>query len=593
MSNFKYLTLIIALMALVGCRKYDLAGEQANGEGINAFTLKSPANNASIALNAATPNAPLVIEWNPAQPGLKSVPSYRWIAALRSGSLNEPIIEIASDQNGNQPRLTLTQKAIDDILKSRGIPDAAKIDLKWTVTADNGSTKIRATDSSNLSITRFGDGASPFQLLGPAPTLTPIAIDPGSSSQSVSFNWSKSNAVAGRPAILYRLLFAERKVDANGNELPVNWSNPLFTMASNNNGVDTFARFAYSAINDTLNKYGLTNLNAPTELKWTVVATSGSWNQQADYINSVSILREVRLYMAGSFQKSQGFGDDWTPATGPELIRDSRQGLVNNMYYTYIFLPANTEFKITQGRGWDVNYGDAGNGNVSTANAPNFKVATAGVYRISINRSTGKFNVMPGRIGFVGDAVTGVDWNPPAVFPASEMKYLGRNKFLGVFTFKNGGWKMIDNTEWNNGSNAVDETRSYGSTGGSGSSLVVNGDNMPAITTPGTYRVIWDGTDVNNIKYKMSSGLRVVGGFQNWTPETAPAMTYQGNGVWKTTIALPAGEFKFVSAEGWDFNYGGSGGMSGTISEGGGNLSVAGGTYTITVDEYNQTYSIQ
>jgi starch-binding outer membrane protein SusE/F len=70
-------------------------------------------------------------------------------------------------------------------------------------------------------------------------------------------------------------------------------------------------------------------------------------------------------------------------------------------------------------------------------------------------------------------------------------------------------------------------------------------------------------------------------------------MTYEGNGVWKITIALTPGEFKFVSAEGWDFNYGGSGGMSGTISEGGGNINIStAGTYTITVDEYMQTYSI-
>src|SRR5688572_17173594 len=182
MSKSKYLTFILALVLLGSCRKYDLAGDQASGEGLNAFTLKSPANNTSLVLNAGTPNAPLVIEWNVAQPGLKALPSYRWIAALRSGSLNEPIIEIASDGNGSQPKLTLTQKAIDDILKSRGIPDAAKVDLKWTVTANNGATKIRATDSSNISITRFGDGASPFQLLGPVPALTPIAIDPGSST---------------------------------------------------------------------------------------------------------------------------------------------------------------------------------------------------------------------------------------------------------------------------------------------------------------------------------------------------------------------------------------------------------------------------
>ena len=45
----------------------------------------------------------------------------------------------------------------------------------------------------------------------------------------------------------------------------------------------------------------------------------------------------------------------------------------------------------------------------------------------------------------------------------------GTSLFVGLGNFVNGGWKMIDNDAWNNGSNAVDETRSYGSTGGDGS----------------------------------------------------------------------------------------------------------------------------
>jgi hypothetical protein len=150
---------------------------------------------------------------------------------------------------------------------------------------------------------------------------------------------------------------------------------------------------------------------------------------------------------------------------------------------------------------------------------------------------------------------------------------------------------MIDNNEWNNGSNEVNETRSYGSNGPTGSTLEVNGPNMPNATA-GTYRVIWDGTDVNNVKYEMFKGLRIVGAFQGWNPATAPDMNYLGNGRWQRTITLTAGEFKFVSADGWDFNYG-KGATTGSLARGGDNLNVAAGTYTITVDEYNRTYSIQ
>ena len=148
---------------------------------------------------------------------------------------------------------------------------------------------------------------------------------------------------------------------------------------------------------------------------------------------------------------------------------------------------------------------------------------------------------------------------------------------------------MIDNNQWNDGSNTVGETRSYGSNSGTGSTMDVNAENFPNITAADDYRVIWDGTNRDNIKYEIFHGLRVVGAFNGWDPGTASPMTYSGNGVWTISITLPAGDFKFVSADGWGFNYGGTGGK---ISRDGPNLNVSGGTYTITVDEYNQSYTI-
>jgi len=295
----------------------------------------------------------------------------------------------------------------------------------------------------------------------------------------------------------------------------------------------------------------------------------------------------LRFYMPGDYQAATGNGNNWDPTTAPEMIRDLRSVVFNSMYYTYIYLPAGANFKVTQGRSWDVNYGGSGGSLVSGGS--NFSVSTAGVYRITIDLNTMKYDIRPGRMGFVGAAVPGVGWNPSSVFPTSQMAFLGTNKFLGVDSLAPGGWKMIDNDQWNNGSNAVDETRSYGSNGGSGSTLDVNAENLPDITSGANYRVIWDGTNVDNITYQIYHGLRVVGAFQGWDPSTAPDMNYLGNGKWTITITLPAGDFKFVSADGWAFNYGGSGG---TISVNGPNLTVAAGTYTITVDEYAQTYTI-
>ncbi len=324
-------------------------------------------------------------------------------------------------------------------------------------------------------------------------------------------------------------------------------------------------------------------------------------------VTIVSFVNIRRLYMPGGYQAATGNGNDWDPPTAPELIRDLRTPVFNNMYYIYIFLPANAEFKITSGRTWDVNYGGTA-GNLSSGGA-NFSVPTAGYYRISVDINTLKYNIRAGRMGFVGGATT-AGWNPPGVFPSQAMGAAGTNLFVGILNFTvNDGWKLIDNDQWNNGSNAVDETRSFGSTGGSGSTLETNGANFANIAgAPTRQRVIWDGRDVNNTKYEMSPAaeMRLVGdginqaGVNDWDPPTSPQMTYSGNGVWTITIALKANkDIKFLAGNAWGaFDYEDNGAGAGIDRkirwEGGNNFKTpaTAGTYTVTLNEYTQTMRI-
>lgn len=332
------------------------------------------------------------------------------------------------------------------------------------------------------------------------------------------------------------------------------------------------------------------------------------------YSNTVSVTIQSylpirRVYLPGGYQAATGNGNNWDPATAPELIRDLRSAVFNDMYYIYIYLPASAEFKVTVGRSWDVNYGGSG-GNLSAGGA-NFTVPTAGYYRVSVNINTMKYDIREGRMGFVGGAV-GAGWDPPSVFPNYAMGAAATNLFVGITNFTAGqGWKLIDNNAWNNGSNAVDETRSYGSTGGSGSTMEVNGANFADITTTQRNRVIWDGRDVNNIKYEMSPALemRLVGdgmnqaGVNDWDPPSSPQMTYGGNGIWTITIALKANkDIKFLAGNAWgafdyEDNSGGSQatGVNRSIKwEGGSNFKTpaTAGTYTITLNENTQTMQI-
>ncbi|MCU7552590.1 SusF/SusE family outer membrane protein [Chitinophagaceae bacterium LB-8] len=602
---FSLLAFIIVLFA---CNKADF-DNTVTGEALGTFKIAQPANSSSYVLNAATPAEKIELAWSASKPGIDIAPTYKLIAALKGGDLEKPLLELPSDNAGKSTKLTLTFKQLDDALKAKGIADGAKTDLIWSVVADNGSTQLRSADVFSIAITRFKDGATPFLLLGPVSATTPIAIDPGSTTQSLKLNWTKSSPAAGGPAVKYKVLFAERKLDANNNEVPVDWSKPLFTITSNNNGVDTLAAIPYQQISDTLMKYGFTNLGQPTDLKWTVVANSGSWNQQSDYINTLSILREVRLYMPGSYQAASGYGNDWTPATAPEMIRDMRTGLTNNMYYAYMYLPAGAEFKITQGRSWDVNYGSSSGGDLILNGSNNFKITTAGVYRISVNRTAMKYDISQGRMGLVGDA-TAAGWTPANVFPTTALGFAGDNVFVGIQSLAAGGWKMMDNDQWNDGSKTVTETRSYGSASASPATMEVNGPNFPNITSGGRYRIIWDGRNVNDIKYQISPAaeMRVVGdglqGVAAWNPGASPQMTYAGNGKWTLTTTLVGDkEIKFLAGDAWgalDYEDNGDAGTAGTNVnrklkwDGDKNFKTPAstGVYTIELDEQTQTVTI-
>jgi hypothetical protein len=276
------------------------------------------------------------------------------------------------------------------------------------------------------------------------------------------------------------------------------------------------------------------------------------------------------------------------------------------MYYIYIWLPSGAQFKVTQGRSWDVNYGGS-NGNLAQ-NGDNFSVDHDGVYRITIDRSAMKYDIRDGRMGFVGGA-TGAGWDPPSVFPNYAMGNAATDLFVGITDFTADGWKLIDNNSWNDGSNSVGETRSYGSNGGDGSMMEVNGPNFPNITSAGRYRVIWDGRNVDNIVYNISPAteMRVVGdginGVNQWDPASSPQMTYKGSGVWQIAVDLIGGkDIKFLAGNAWGaFDYEDNSGGSNAVGtprkikwEGGDNFKTpaASGTYIITLNEYNQTVTI-
>jgi starch-binding outer membrane protein SusE/F len=491
---------------------------------------------------------------------------------------------------------SFTGRELNTILLNYGyaLGKAVKLDVRVTSSYSNNNDR-KSSNVVQLTVTPYSD---PSKLTSEKTSVSGTLATGGQHSNT--FSWSPS--FPGYSGTVTYVI----EYDSAGKNFVAPQQIP------NYGGASVFsASLTQSDMNNTAINSGIPMDSKTGKVEYRVKATTAAGAVAYSNIVNVTVQTYIpllRFYMPGSYQAATGNGVDWDPPTAPELIRDLRTPVYNKLYYTYIYLPAGAQFKITQGRSWDVNYG--GSSGTLSLNGANLTVATAGVYRVSIDVGNMKYDISPGRMGFVGGA-TGAGWTPPNVFPTYAMGAPATNLFVGLSDFTTGGWKLIDNNTWNDGSNSVTETRSYGSNGGDGSTMEVNGPNFPDITTAGRYRVIWDGRDRDNIKYFLSPAteMRVVGdginqaGINDWDPASSPQMTYSGNGVWTITITLKANkDIKFLAGNAWGaFDYEDNSGQSQALGvarkikwEGGDNFKTptVAGTYTVTLNEYTQTATI-
>jgi len=592
MKNRILYTLLAVVAIALGCKKSEF-DDVAKGEALGTFTVSAPVNNTMLVLNSATPNNKVAFTWTAATPGVATKPTYKFIAALKTGSLESPILEFPSDNNGASTTLTLTQKQLDDALKGKAIADGTKVDLIWAIQATNGDVKVSTSATPlNIAITRMGDGVSNFLLYGPVSSGTALVLNPNSTTDFLNFKWQKSFPGIAASTVKYQIKF----VTKGGN-----FTTPLFTYTSNNTGLDSALAISYKDLSDKMTAAGLTDQATPTALQWTVEATSGNFKKTSDYVNDLVITREVKVFLVG--------GDTpvgWSDVNALPMIADAANP---GTFFIYVKLtPGSGGFKFLNQQQWpggSLNSADWGmkpgtpgdalvEGETEITN-----YGPSGVYRVTFDQKNLKYYVQAenGRMGAVG-AATIAGWNPGASFPSQELHFMATNKFMGFVTLTAGQeWKFIDFNNWGNGS--ISGARDYGMGAAADGKMLEAGEtNIMATGTTGLKRITWDGTDIKNLKYAVSDGSiflvgnATAGGWDNSTGNAAlPIMLYTGNGKWTVTANLTPGEFKFIITKGnWDLNYGGK---DGVISEGGDNIAVtAAGSYTIVLDEYNRTYKL-
>lgn len=581
-----YLSLFAAaVLFMAGCKKVDPLPYYNNGSQV---VLTGPTGNVAPALTDSLKNV-LNLSWT--SPNYGTNPNtYKFVIEIdTTSSFATPTRkEVIGKQDASY-----TGRELNALLLSYGAKLGSATPLYVRVVSSYGNNNERYTSQAiKISATAFSD---PSVLTSTATSVSGTL--PTASQNALTFNWTKAfMGYAG--TVTYSLQYdSAGKNFASPHELPIGAS--LLTKA-----------YTKGEINSTALDEGVAGGNTG-KIEYRIKATTALG--AVSFSNAVSVTVNtyqplIRLYMPGGYQGATGNGTNWTPPDAPEFIRDVRPGALNKLYYMYLYLPANSEFKITQGRSWDVNFGGS-NGDLVPGGS-NLKVTSAGYYRISVDLANMKYDIREGRMGFVGGAV-GAGWTPPNVFPNYAMGLASTNLFVGITDFTADGWKMIDNNDWNNGDISATNARSYGSAGPSGSTLEVNGSNMPNPPSAGRYRVIWDGRNRDNVKYEMyaAAEMRLVGdgidqaGVNDWDPASSPQLTYQGNGVWTITIGLKANkDIKFLAGNAWGaFDYEDNSGQSQAVGtpraikwEGGNNFKTpaVAGTYTITLDEYRQTVTL-
>ena len=598
MKSLTYLSSLVVLLFLgAGCQKTDF-DNNSTGEGIDGgkFRLQSPATTTNLALNAATPAEKVEISWTAAKPGVETPLTYKWVAVPRGEDINNYKFELPADDNGKATKLTITYQALDTYLGSKGVAANTPVELTWSIEASNGETKLISQDAFTITLKRFGDGASPFILYGPESSTTNMAINPTSTTDMIPFKWQQSKPATGGPAVKYQVVFVEEKRDADNNVLPADFTRPLFSIQSDNNGLDSALQLNTKRISDSLAKHGYEDVSKLAKLQWTVIAGSGSWKQQSAYTNAIYIQREVTFYLVGNIT-------GWDINNPMAIISDLKLDRYGKVFYAYLSLKANDEFKFFKTKGdWGSGYGsvtDEGGGAFTTGfnQGGNFKITADGIYRVTLDVENNKAWIQQKQVGIVGNMQGWSEGSP------INGVYLQANKFLIIANSSGTDeFKFHDGTEWNN--SAPNRARWWGKGAADGVLDVDgNGANLVANTTP-YIRAFWDGTNPQQVKYTILPGTvfligdATAGGW-NENSDQLPALAYQGNGLWKATVSLTPGQFKFLLKKGtWDYNYGGPNNdnnplAGGAIKEGSGNIVVGtAGTYTVELDEYKRTYKV-
>ncbi|NJN77221.1 MAG: T9SS type A sorting domain-containing protein [Saprospiraceae bacterium] len=148
---------------------------------LEPFANLTPANGATLAVAGPAQNT-VNATWESA--GLAGA-TYEWRLALPTGSLNNPIVALPSNNMGMDTILTLDIQTIDGLLASLGVNVGDTATVQWTAVAFNNGDSLFATTPFTLNLIRYGV-SSPLLLNAPQNTnsTTTLRAPNGSTSHT-------------------------------------------------------------------------------------------------------------------------------------------------------------------------------------------------------------------------------------------------------------------------------------------------------------------------------------------------------------------------------------------------------------------------
>ncbi|MDN3583089.1 SusE domain-containing protein [Mucilaginibacter flavus] len=287
-----------------------------------------------------------------------------------------------------------------------------------------------------------------------ASSTTPVLTRETAANVAVTFSWPATSVTGYAAPVSYTL-----QIDTKGSSFK---STKLVEVALTGQ-TQTYTVGALNAILLGMNLSYDNTTDLEARVRSTVAANSIS------YTNVLTLT--VKPYKLASYVYVPGAYQGWSPSTADSLKSPNSDGLFDG----YIaFTPGNLEFKITPKKVWDVAYGDAGSGKVSTSGG-NLSVPSAGLYELHLDLNALTFTATKQIWAVIGDATPG-GWSDD-----TDMTYDASTKTYSVTVALIGGkqFKFRFNHAWDV------------NLGGSTSSLTQNGSNID-VAVSGTYKIVLD-----------------------------------------------------------------------------------------------------